>query len=169
MSSINRQDKEVSQYLIDKGIKTSYALLQQSHDLDEWECDKWLIKIGGESFEYHTDTGHRLVKKSFRCADKKDQKFIRELKALWDVRHMVSNNELVQPVPPTQASVLHCVLLDTQLGNETFNNWCADLCYDTDSRKAMDIYLACQENGAKLSKVFSADQINELETILEDY
>ncbi len=169
MHSINKQDKDTAQYLIDKGIKTSYSLLHQGHQLDGWECDQWLIKIGGESFKYHTGTGHRVVKKSFRCVGKKDRKLIKELKALWNVQFMPSNNELVQPVPPTQASVLHCLLLDTRLGDDTFNEFCDTLGYDLDSRKAMDSYLACQETGVKLSKVFSADQISELETILEDY
>lgn len=73
------------------------------------------------------------------------------------------------PVAPTAASLLYSLLLDRSAGLQTFYTWCAEIGYDTDSRKALAIYLACQANTIKLEQVTKPAQLAELETLLEDY
>lgn len=73
------------------------------------------------------------------------------------------------PVPPTAAGVIYSVLLDANASNNTFEDFCDELGYDTDSRKTLKTYIACQENGTKLRKIFTKDQIETLEVLLESY
>lgn len=58
---------------------------------------------------------------------------------------------------PDAASVLSCLLSDASAGSETFEDWCANLGYDTDSRKAERIYKQCLEQTAKLKKLLGED------------
>lgn len=61
------------------------------------------------------------------------------------------------PKPPDAASVLSSLLLDSSASKETFGGWCESYGYDTDSRKALETYLECQENTLKLRKLLGAD------------
>lgn len=47
--------------------------------------------------------------------------------------------------PPTAADVLYCVISDANAGELSFEEFCADLGYDTDSRKAEQVWLSCRE------------------------
>ena len=56
------------------------------------------------------------------------------------------HNPLVFP-NPTVEQVLDCLVLDASCweSNRTFEDFCAELGYDTDSRKAERVYQACGE------------------------
>jgi hypothetical protein len=60
-------------------------------------------------------------------------------------------------------------LLDSSAADSSFDDWCADYGYDTDSRKALESYLECQQTSIKLRKVFTNSQLETLQTMLEDY
>jgi hypothetical protein len=45
---------------------------------------------------------------------------------------------------PTSADIVYSLISDAQSGSDTFEDFCSNLGYDTDSRKAFDTYLACQ-------------------------
>ena len=57
------------------------------------------------------------------------------------------------PVVPTVASVLHSLLSDAQTGLDTFDEYCSSFGLDTDSRKALDTYLACQTIGVVIRRL----------------
>ncbi len=57
------------------------------------------------------------------------------------------------PTPPSTAAVLSCLLSDGQQGSESFESFCSDLGYDTDSRSALDTYLACQATHTALRRL----------------
>lgn len=56
-----------------------------------------------------------------------------------------------KPNRPDIVSVVYSLVSDAQLGNDTFDGFCGNLGYDTDSRKALESYLACQKIGSDLS------------------
>lgn len=56
-------------------------------------------------------------------------------------------------VAPTAADVLSSLLSDAQSGMDTFEDFCGNLGYDTDSRAALDTYLACQATVAPLRRL----------------
>lgn len=57
-------------------------------------------------------------------------------------------------------SILCCMGLDGRMDVSNFENWCSILGYDTDSRKALSIYLECQEQANKVLKLFSEEELN---------
>jgi hypothetical protein len=60
---------------------------------------------------------------------------------------------------PTSYDVLYCVLGDASTIENTrgFRDWCSDLGYDEDSRKAEKIYKQCLSQTAKLKKLLGKD------------
>ena len=67
------------------------------------------------------------------------------------------------------ADVLHSLVMDAQATGYTFEDWCADFGYDSDSRKAYKVYEACLESGVKLRRIFTSTQIARLFEILQEY
>lgn len=59
----------------------------------------------------------------------------------------------IKPKAPSLEDVISSMALDSSACNESFDDWCATFGYDTDSRKALETYLACQNSGAELRKV----------------
>ena len=59
--------------------------------------------------------------------------------------------------------------MDSNSSDCTFEDFCWELGYDTDSRKALETYLSCQENGSKLRKAIPSAVLAELSEVLEDY
>ena len=56
-------------------------------------------------------------------------------------------------VPPDAASVLDALLSDATAEDEIFEDWCATFGADTDSRKALETYLACQRCATDLRRL----------------
>ena len=58
---------------------------------------------------------------------------------------------------PTAEGVLDCLLSDCQAGDQTFDEFCSELGYDSDSRKAHDTWQACAETAPKLRRLLGTD------------
>lgn len=71
-----------------------------------------------------------------------------------------------KPYGPLPFSVLSSVYLDDTRG-ASFEDWCADLGYDTDSRKALAAYLQCQEQTSRFKKAFPDVHLEDYEEITE--
>lgn len=69
------------------------------------------------------------------------------------------------PEPPTAAEVLDSLASDASSADQSFEDWCGDYGYDTDSRKAEAAYNACRETMFNLRKLLGA---RDLETLLND-
>ena len=180
--TINDQDRAVAEYLKACNIKYMTILTKIGAVWEGWEHDAWLITIGAESFQYKTGTGHR-------CAPFKtgDQRMIKERCRLigGDIRGLskdtmesvknpnkrsIRSKAYTKTVPPTQASVLHSLISDAQMGRDsTFNEFCDDLGYDNDTRNAEAMYRACQETSEQLGRIFTRGQLEALGELLEDY
>lgn len=64
---------------------------------------------------------------------------------------------------PTAAEVLDCLALDADAFQaDAFEEWAESLGYDTDSRKAHRIYMACRRTGERLLKFLGGDAYDEL-------
>jgi hypothetical protein len=103
-------------------------LIGERTDEGGWTHDAWLIHINGETVEYKTGTGHRKEIRGFGG---------RRFKA----------------VAPKIDDVLSALVIDGGAMSEAFSDWCDNYGYDTDSRKALATYEACQENGIKLRRI----------------
>ena len=58
---------------------------------------------------------------------------------------------------PTAEGCLSCLLLDAQSGEYDFEEFCKELGYDTDSRKAEAIWRSCQKTRANLERLLGDD------------
>jgi len=73
-----------------------------------------------------------------------------------------------QKLAPTLPGVLYSLLMDSSAYGQTFEDWCGDLGYDSDSRKAEEIFKACEATGRKLSKI-DTEVIEQARELLQDY
>lgn len=62
-----------------------------------------------------------------------------------------------RPIAPKRDEVLASLASDVRLGQETFVDFCGDLGYDTDSRKALHTWEACVQMGIDLQRLFGRD------------
>jgi hypothetical protein len=70
---------------------------------------------------------------------------------------------------PKLLDVLASLLLDARCADEPFESWCADMGYDTDSRRALATYEACAVIGKEMRQLFTRDELRELDEIFADY
>lgn len=71
---------------------------------------------------------------------------------------------------PSAADVLYTLVSDAgALDHPTFEDWAAELGYDTDSRKAEATYRACLEIGLKLRAAVGDGGLEQLRTAFQDY
>ena len=62
----------------------------------------------------------------------------------------------------------YCFLSDAVGASESFDNFCGEFGYDTDSRKAEKIYRKCKKQLEKLNKIYDGDiysLVNELQEV----
>lgn len=58
---------------------------------------------------------------------------------------------------PTAEGCLECLLSDAASGDSTFEDFCAELGYDQDSRKAERVWKACKQTRSRLERLLGAD------------
>lgn len=76
-------------------------------------------------------------------------------------RKQMDYNRKIAP-KPSAYSVLACL---TKNDPDTFENFCGDFGYNTDSRKAFDTYLVVQAEWAKVRKFFTKTEIERIKEI----
>ena len=139
-----------------------------------WECDGWCFTMKNQSFEYFTGLGHRekvnldtrlRAALDFPGLTEKDKKG----QTTYGRRYLQQVQELRAPQIPPIAGLLYSLILDGSAGNESFASWCDSFGYDSDSRKALATYEACQQGFDKLRKVFAPAQIAHIQELLQEY
>lgn len=65
---------------------------------------------------------------------------------------------------PTDYDILACISSESYQ-YDTLQDFCDNMGYDTDSRKALDIYLTCQEHATNINRFFSSDELEQLRDI----
>lgn len=152
---------ELSKTLETLGIKITSTHIR----FDEQSMqDKWAYVVSFEgrsaTFDYYTGIGHRKIPSYMK----------KERSQWWDSQRHVYRTEvemarwnISRTTQPNVADVVHCLLLDSGAICEAFTDWCDNLGYDSDSRKALDTYLQCQANGVKLRSVIGSKMMSELQ------
>lgn len=77
-------------------------------------------------------------------------------------------NDPRSPKAPSLSDVVAGLLLDTQCSEGTFEDFCGNFGYDTDSRKALETYLACQAAGSNLRRLLG-NKFERVVELLADY
>lgn len=139
----NAQEQLVAAYLESIGVTFSSQYTHQDESGD-WHCYKHVCtlssKTASHSFEFSKGLGHAIK---------------------------YYNSVFIKPV--LAAELLHSLLLDSYASELSHAEWCVDYGYDEDSRKGLEIYLACQENYNKLLQVLTRSQLDHIAELLEDY
>lgn len=92
----------------------------------------------------------------------------------WDgVRYAVGSGLAFKDgkeVHPTAEAVIHSLLMDTAVGEDfvSFEDFAEDMGYSTDSRKALDIYLACGSVASTMRKLFTVGEFERFNEATED-
>lgn len=164
---MNEIDKNIDNYLASQNIKFEIRFIADMSTDKEWSHDLWQYtfsqfgKAGLFTDQFKTGTGLRqLDKKAYKPSG--FEYLHPSRKKLW-----VSENS--KPVSPTAASVLYCTILDASALDTSFEYWCADYGYDTDSIRHFNIYQQCCNIGKQMKQVFTNKQIETLREMLQDY
>lgn len=94
------------------------------------------------------------------------RKHNRHMKGTWSAKEYKFINKPTQPLDDAPYDAFDCILSDALSGEGTFNGFCGNFGYDTDSQKAESIYRECQKSLDKLRAVYSGDLydlVNSLE------
>lgn len=185
--SIHSNDLDVFNFL--KSINVKFEAFYTGLQTDEsgWQGDSFMVKFSrdGKQYtnnDYKAGIGHRIVRKEgLTGKDKAELKTVNALPILIDHVHWTNEdrklaNKLGAPmfcrvfaITPTAASVLYGLTSDISLSSETFKDFCDNCGYDTDSRKALEIYLSCQKIGEDIRKFFTGEELATIQQLLEDY
>ncbi len=75
-----------------------------------------------------------------------------------------------EKINPNMLDVLYCLVSDSSvLDCPSFEDWASELGYDTDSRKAENIYATCLGNSLKLRAAIGEDGLQKLREAFQDY
>jgi hypothetical protein len=137
----------------------------------DWAHDRWEITISYEgrslSTEYKTGLGHRALARG-------TNKTFKGLVAMYYGKRVdgtatanmnveqAAMAGLIVPVKPDLVDVMHSLLMDAGGASETFENWCANFGYDSDSRRALNTYLECQKISDSMNKVLGQKMVQDL-------
>ncbi|OPZ01056.1 MAG: hypothetical protein BWZ11_01885 [Bacteroidetes bacterium ADurb.BinA395] len=71
----------------------------------------------------------------------------------------VKADRIIRPVPPSEYSILACL---TKYDPESFEDFCSEFGYDTDSKKADKVYSGVKEEWLNVCRMWSDSEIEEL-------
>ncbi len=78
----------------------------------------------------------------------------------WLIKERPWVRRRAKPIPPKPEDVMSALISDARADDQTFEEWSSDFGYDTDSRKAFELFHRCAEIGKKL-RVFLGPAILE--------
>lgn len=113
--------------------------------------DKWLCTINGIEFDYYTGIGHRVAISRPRISSS-GYSFRELLMKTLTYEGLKQFIAISKPVPPKLDDLLHSLVTDASAAEMSFEDWCGDYGYDTDSIKALETYRECQQIASKLRK-----------------
>ncbi len=128
----------------------------QRHDDPKWVCYLWKCRLRHDGRTYDVDfrmgLGH--VKVFTAHEDAAPLAALKAAKVQGSKVERTAYATFAVPTQPTLPAVLQSLALDARSADETFESWCADFGYDTDSRKAEAAYRACQDTRVHLLRLF---------------
>jgi hypothetical protein len=141
------------------GIKMESVKIPNRTDQTEFKDSfHFLVTINGQSLQYSQGKAHQYFTGQYEISysqlselDKKRGRF-----------------KIYEPYKPMAKDVIYSLLADRTNG-ENFEDWCSNFGLDSDSIKALNLYLASQESEKKLNLMFDRETIKKLEEELEDY
>ena len=117
--------------------------------------DAWRVTIsnnlGHWSTDYFTGIGLRTKPKQSWTTPKPKQSW-----------------ETPKPKKPSVADVLYCLFIDAEAEDYNFSEWCDEFGYSDDSTNALNTYRQCLEIATNLRKYFTAEQREQIKSIIQE-
>lgn len=136
---------------------------------DKWEHDLWSVTLSYQgrelTTEYRTGLGHRKMAQGTKKTHNGLTTFYYSLHNGGTPNYTTTQAAqagLLVVKTPDVADVVLSLIVDSSCAEHTFDEWCSEFGYDTDSRKALDTYLKCQENYIKLRQLLGSATFTEL-------
>ena len=149
--------------LIEKPVRIESIYLGEILE-DKQKMDSFQVTLSYQGREMTTTfkmgLGHRIVDKIARYElDKYGLGKYAGKKIPYNIKssYRVILEKFPKATQPEIADVLYCLLSDALYGQDTFEDFCYNYGYDTDSRKALEIYLVCQKTEKDLRKLLGND------------
>lgn len=132
----------LSELLATSGITLAANLIGPDTDENGWEHDSWTLTLGYNG---------RTLRTPFKMGKGHRREIARTL----------HGTPVLCPTAPDLGTVMGSMLMTASTTDGAlFEDWCADLGYDSDSRKAERMYFACQKETAALRKLLGAEYEN---------
>lgn len=171
MRHYNETDRAVWEYLQSIGVKFESVYQGGRVDNDngnKWEHDLFTVRFTrGKSVmetDYRQGIGHRVMSPVTGLGREAE-----DVGASGPVFFGYGDRMTkIYVKKPSPAAVLYCLLSDAAAGSELFADFCAELGYDEDSRRALAIYEACQKTAVQM-RMFTGEEREKLNELLEDY
>jgi hypothetical protein len=142
-------ENSVIDFLTAKLIKYVVVKVGENTDANNWKHDLWMV--------------------SFQRAGKKEV-FTTSFKTGTGLRKKSRISPAAPfPVAPNAACVLYSLVMDSEAINGSFDNWCSNFGYDSDSIKALNTYQECCKIGKEFNKLFDRTELEALREMLQDY
>lgn len=74
-----------------------------------------------------------------------------------------------KPKHPKNSDIMYGLLSDSNAGSYSFQDFCDNFGYSSDSIKALNVYRECEKTSKNLRKVFTSEQLQQMQIALEDY
>lgn len=153
-------------------------------------CDDWpgvrfsiIISRGRSTFNtaYSMGTGHFPVKDLHASLHHLSARISDGIETLQRIPHtrfldkslhadIAAAVQKIKKITPEMDDVMHSLLLDgaAYFDAFSFEEWCAEYGYDTDSRKAESIYRHCDDTGRSLARMFTSAELSQLRDLAND-
>jgi hypothetical protein len=174
------QQKQITELLESLNITCEVVLLSENILKDDnWKCDQWYVTLFNVkknfpfSTSYYTGLGHRVYQSRTKAS-----KGINTCKMV--KTGMISQRDRARINPtaafnyyeyvkvPSCADILYS-LATCDYTDEPFDEWADNFGYDADSMKAFNTYTQCRDTTKAINKIFTRDQIEQIQEILQDY
>lgn len=165
--------KEIERIMADAMVEHSAQYCGETTRDNNWKCDEWLCSFEKqtrnnpenpyqvEEFEFYTGLG---LRHPVNTVSRRMQTQLNPRSVAW---HEIEKTR--KPKPPHPADVLYSVVMASSACEQSFADWCYSFEYDTDSRKALATYEACQRDADKLKRIFNHAQLAQIREIVQDY
>src|ERR1700748_582801 len=116
--------------------------------------DKWSVSVSYGAQNYTTEFSMGIGHRKLISSVKKEGNWYRaRFSGQYKTEKEACKANWLKLVPPTLPDVMNGLLIDSRCVESTFEDYCDEFGIDSDSRKALDVYLECQKTRTAMIKM----------------
>lgn len=176
-TTLTEYDKQAKDFLAKLGIEFKCEFLRHAKHFADDKEPRDIYKLAlirgnrSRSFEFGQSTaksgfyytiGRQINALPRELMGKKGLNAYIKTKLNWGFMDNKKSDVIHYPEAPTEYDLLACL---TKYDVGTFEDFCGEFGYDTDSRKAEDTYKAVKEEYEKVCALFTDEELTELQEI----